>query len=326
MPANTPSPTPPPVADPAGKPAYAPPQEPKRRITRTALLIALVAIVVIAGLVVVATAHRGRNTTPAAAPSATPGASRTNCGPHPSACGFPDDTNSGVPAGARLVVEDGNQKITVAGTVIDGKDIRGCLEISAPRVTIRNSRISCTGFYGIASFADEYSGGGLLIEDTTVTCHQGGTGIASDGFTALRVNVSGCENGFAVDSNVTIRDSYVHDPYSTAQNHADGAQMDPGSHIVISHNTIFMPASTSAIISHPTGDSDVLISDNLMSGGAFTLYCPHVRSVDFRVIDNRISTVAGPKGGEYGPWTDCDKPARVTGNVWDATLEPLKVF
>ena len=331
MPTNTPRPTPTPVTDRAGEPAAVPPETgPKGQVSQTWRLIALIAIVVIAILVIVI-ARRGGNTSPGAAPASSAGASRpagsrTNCGPHPSACGFPDATNTGVPAGTQLTVVNGDLKVSQAGAVVDGQDITGCVEIAAPRVTIRNSRIRCASYYGIASFPQAYSGGGLLIEDTTITCHQGGTGIASDGFTALRVNISGCENGFAVDNNVTIRDSYVHDPYSTAENHADGAQMDPGSHIVISHNTIFMPASTSAIISAKSGDSDVLISGNLLSGGAFTLYCPHDSSTDFRVVDNRFSTVAGPKGGAYGPWTDCDKPAQVTGNVWDATLEPVKVF
>jgi hypothetical protein len=84
-----------------------------------------------------------------------------------------------------------------------------------------------------------------------------------------------------------------------------------------------VPASTAAIISNPDKNSDVLVSGNLLSGGAYTLYCPRDRSTGYRVIGNRFSTVAGPKGGEYGPWTDCAKAAEVTGNVWDATLEPL---
>jgi hypothetical protein len=249
---------------------------------------------------------------------------RAGCGPHPSACGFPDSSNTGVPAGTKLAVLKGDQKITKAGTVIDRKDIRGCVDIEAPRVTIRRSKIACPDFYVVASFGERYRGGGLLIEDSTVTCGNGpGTGIGSYGTTVLRVDISGCENGFDIDNTFTVRDSFVHDPYSTEANHADGAQLNPGSHITLTHNTIFMPDSTSAIISNPNGNADVLISDNLMSGGAYTLYCPRDHSTDFRVIDNRVSTVAGPKGGEYGPWTDCAKAAQVTGNVWDATLKPL---
>jgi hypothetical protein len=226
-----------------------------------------------------------------------------------------------------LQVLHGNQKITKAGTVIDGKDIRGCVEVDAPHVTIRRSKISCPDFYVVGSFTDHYSGGGLLVQDVDINCQNtGGTGIGSYGLTASRVDISGCENGFDIDNTVTVRDSYIHDPYSTSENHADGAQLNPGGHITFVHNTIFMPESTSAIISNPNGNSDVLVDDNLMSGGAYTLYCPRDHSTDFRVIDNRFSTVSGAKGGEYGPWTDCDKVAEVTGNVWDANLKPLSGY
>jgi hypothetical protein len=252
---------------------------------------------------------------------------RADCGPHPSSCGFPDASNTGVPSGVKLAVVNGNMTVKKAGTVIDGKDIRGCVLIDAPRVTIRRSKVTCTDFYVILSDTENYSGGGLTIQDSTISCQRtGGTGIGSYGLTAIRVDVSGCENGFDIDNTVTVRDSYIHDPYSTEENHADGAQLNPGGNITFRHNTIFMPESTSAIISNPDGNSNVLVEDNLMSGGAYTLYCPRDRSTNYRVINNRFSTVAGAKGGAYGPWTDCNKAAQVTGNVWDATLKPLSGY
>jgi hypothetical protein len=230
-----------------------------------------------------------------------------------------------VPAGTHLTVLSGNQKITRDGTVIDRKDIRGCVEIAAPRVTIRRSRIACSGFYVVSSFPEEYSGGGAQLQDVEISClNSNGTGVGYYGLTALRVNVHSCENGFDIDNTMTVRDSYIHDPHNTAENHADGIQLNAGGKIVISHNTIFVPKATSAIISHPTGNSNVLVSDNLLGGGAYTLYCPHDSSSDYRVIDNRFSTLDSPKGGAYGPWTDCAKAAVVTGNVWDATLKAMR--
>jgi hypothetical protein len=364
-------PTGPPL--PAGPPPEAPPapEEPaarRRRFSRNGILISLLALVVIAGLVLIGTAPKDEDTTgasatqsattgpatsalapaetatqsakPSVSASASASPSRTTsgktdsnvpsdrgkagCGPHPSACGFPDASNTGVPAGTKLSVVNGSMTIKKAGTVVDGKDIRGCVSVEAPHVTIRRSKITCPNFYGILSDTERYSGGGLQVQDVTVSCgNAGGTGIGSYGLTAVRVNISGCENGFDIDNTVTVKDSYVHDPYSTEENHADGAQLNVGSHIQFLHNTIFMPQSTSAIISNPSGNTDVLISDNLMSGGAYTLYCPRDHTSDYRVLNNRISTVAGPKGGAYGPWTDCDNATQVSGNVWDATLKPL---
>lgn len=279
---------------------------------------------------------------PSASPSAPPSAShsaaatakassppdprRPNCAPRPSGCGFPDGTNTGVPAGTRLTVLNGNLKITKAGTVIDGKDIHGCVEIAAPKVTIRRSRIACQDFFVVASFAERYTGGGALVQDVEIDClNSNATAIGSYGLTAVRVNVHGCENGFDIDNTITVRDSYIHDPHSTAENHADGIQLNPGGQIVITHNTIFAAEGTSAIHTPPSGNSNVLVSGNLMAGGAYTLYCPRDSSTDFRVVDNRFSTLVSPKGGAYGPWADCAKAAAVTGNVWDATLRAVKV-
>src|SRR5215471_4151642 len=96
-----------------------------------------------------------------------------------------------------------------------------------------------------------------------------------------------------------------------------------GAHIVVQHNTIFNPGGTPAIISNPDQNSDVLIDSNLLGGGAFTLYCPRDSSVNFRVTNNRFSTLFTPQSGAYGPWDACEKVALLSNNVWDATLRPL---
>jgi hypothetical protein len=134
--------------------------------------------------------------------------------------------------------------IRISGTTISGIDLQGCIRIYATNVTIKNSRIHCGGPYGVFSYEGDYSGGGALIEDTEVDCmNTQATGIASCGFNALRVNVPGCENGFAVDFNVTIQDSYVwglftNDPNTAQAGHSDGIQMG-GNNNLITHNTIF---------------------------------------------------------------------------------------
>jgi hypothetical protein len=178
----------------------------------------------------------------------------------------------------------------------------------------------------VASFAERYTGGDALVQDVEIDClTSDATAIGSYGLTVVRVNIHGCENGLDIDNTTTVRDSYIHNPHSTAENHADGIQLNPGGHIAITHNTIFAAKGTSAIHTPPSGNSNVLVSGNLMAGGAYTLYCPRDSSTNFRVTDNRFSTLVSPKGGEYGPWTDCTKVAAVTNNVWDATLQAVKV-
>jgi hypothetical protein len=69
--------------------------------------------------------------------------------------------------------------------------------------------------------------------------------------------------------------------------------------------------------------SEVTIKNNLMAGGAFSLYCPRERSSNVRIIENRFSRIYFPKGGAYGPWTDCEKVAELYGNVWNNTGQLL---
>jgi hypothetical protein len=260
----------------------------------------------------------------AAPKRSTAGAQRSNCSTRPSSCGFPDATNTGVPAGTKLTVVDGGLSVTKPGTVVENKDIRGCVEVKAANVVIRRSKVTCTSFYGIASFSAEYSGGGLVVEDTEIDCqNHNSTAIGEYGVTARRLNIHGCENGFDIDNTITVSDSYIHDLYEGGTGHSDGVQLAGGAHIRITHNTIFNPKGTSAIISHPNANSDVLVSGNLLGGGAYTLYCPKESSSNFRVVGNRFSTLFGPKSGEFGPTSDCDKVAEMSGNVWDANLAPL---
>lgn len=240
------------------------------------------------------------------------------CMLRPSACGYPDATNTGVPAGTALVVVNGSMTISTAGAVVEGKDIRGCVRVTAPNVTIRKSKISCNDNYAILH---QLSTGTLTVEDSEINCqNSGATAIGYNNFAARRLNIYGCENGFDVDSNALISDNWIH---ITAPDHSDGIQLNVGSHITIQHNTITNTVGTSAIISHPDGNDDVLIQSNLLAGGAYTLYCPQDRSTNFRVIGNRFSKSLFSTVGVFGPWEDCDKVAVNTGNVFDDDLRAL---
>jgi hypothetical protein len=219
-------------------------------------------------------------------------------------------------------VINGNLVVSTPGAIIEGKDIRGCVRVTAPNVIIRNSRVACRDFYVILSDAS-FGEDGLLIEDVEIDClDSNGTGIGDDGFTALRVDIHGCVNGFDIDNDATVQDSYIHDLYAGGSDpHTDGIQLTGGTNIKILHNTISMPpGSTSAIISHPD-TTNVLVSGNLLGGGAYTLYCPAQPSANYLVIDNRFVKTAA-----FGAWTDCEKAGSVTGNVWDDTLLPVPLL
>jgi hypothetical protein len=101
-------------------------------------------------------------------------------------CGLPNASNTGVPVGTALSVISGNYTISDAGAVIDGKEIRGCVEVRAANVTIKNSKIVANGcFYGVRNFST-----GLTISDVDLTCGDAnGTGITATNYTVIRANI-----------------------------------------------------------------------------------------------------------------------------------------
>jgi hypothetical protein len=82
---------------------------------------------------------------------------------------------------------------------------------------------------------------------------------------------------------------------------------------------------TSAIISGHGGDANVLIADNLLAGGAFTIYCEQdARGINYRIQGNHFTRKFGPKVGYYGPSTDCSDEIQ-SGNVYHESGAPLRL-
>ena len=176
-----------------------------------------------------------------------------------------------------LAAYSGPSTVSTPNTVIDGKTI-GCITVAATGVVVRNSRISCSSGYAV--FVRDNGSGSLLIEDSEITCNNSNaTGLGEANITARRIDVSGCENGFDVNQNVTVEDSYIHDLFMGNSAHADGMQFsEAANNVTIRHNTIFGMGSngalgTSALIMDLPGHSNFLIENNLFGGGAYTVYC-----------------------------------------------------
>jgi hypothetical protein len=254
---------------------------------------------------------------------------------------YPDASCTGVPTGTALTVVSGGMTINTDGTIVDGKDIHGCVVVNAKDVTIRNSKITCpSNQSNIAVLTEDhgYVGSRLLVEDSEVSCgNTNGTAFSEANLTARRLNVHGCENGFDVNQYMIIEDNYIHDLYDDAVAHTDGIQFATGhfingnqlvsgaSNVTITHNSILVHG-TSAIITGRSGtDENVLIQSNLFAGGAFTLYCEQLgtKGINYRVINNHFSTMFYPKVGAYGPWTDCENEDVVTGNVYHESGLPV---
>ncbi|HEX3082271.1 MAG TPA: hypothetical protein VHQ86_03385, partial [Candidatus Saccharimonadia bacterium] len=255
----------------------------------------------------------GSTPTPTATPTPTPTAA-----PAPGGCAlpkYPDASCTGVPAGT-ILTNATDMTITTPGAVISGKNITGCIDVRAPGVIIKNSRITCYDFLGIQTNGAAESGTPLVIQDSDISCndsngHPGpGTAITGLNFNSFRNNIHGCENGFSNDGNNDIEDNYIHDLFQGDAGHpdphTDGLQSPEGSNTIVNHNNFDIAGNnvTSNIIyNNPnvTTTHNVTISNNLFAGGGYTVYCPRATDPNFFLTNNRFSTKYFPKVGEYGP-------------------------
>jgi hypothetical protein len=273
----------------------------------------------------------------------------------PHSCGFPDATNTGVPAGITLKtvpsqVSSGpgwhynsyTHEVDVTGydATLRGLNIPYDLNITASKVTIVDDRIVHSGYYGISIRHTA----NVTIEHSTVSGADFGTGRLGSAIcdlygdsTALVIaynNISAARTAVQVSAGL-VSTNYIHNFGYVAGDHLNGV-LDVGTTqpLMIYHNTILNSrAQTDAIninaavsgktVSHKT------IEYNLLAGGSFTVYGGAGRgnSTSGIVIeDNRFSQVYYPKGGSYGPIAYFAKGGAGnawSGNIWDATGRPL---
>ncbi len=256
-------------------------------------------------------------------PSGSPSPSPSPAQPQPSpAGGMPGADNTGVPPGTTLT-PSGRLTISTAGTVVSGLDVTAsgeepAVSVNAPNVTIRNTRVR-----GNTIALIQNNSTGLVVEDSEMinqpvagqpNCHNG---IATGGYVARRVEITGCENGAEMfKGNAVLEDSWIHDldtvgpsyVFGNAQPHTDGIQINEGGgNVVVRHNTISPQdsgnhSSTSAIIATSAGDN-VRIEDNLIDGShaGYAVYAP--RSSRSAWFMNRNTM----QRGAYG-YTACVRP------------------
>lgn len=188
---------------------------------------------------------------------------------------------------------NGNVTLSTAGAVYENKWVKGCIEVKAKNVTIRNVKVTGDCYYSIdyAPYNDFTANNRMIVEDTTVVCaNRRGTAIGELNFTARRVDISGCENAFDVDRDVTVVDSYVHnmtDELSGGDPHTDGLQGVQTRNVLVDHSTFIMPKyATSAIISDSSPGGNWVVRNSLLDGGGYTIYCPDSGSI----TGNRFGT------------------------------------
>lgn len=240
----------------------------------------------------------------------------------------PGPSNTGVPAGYRLRPSEA-LSITVDGTVIDGLDVRGCIDVRASHVIIRRTKITCARpTTAIRTWSDVKH---LVVEDTTID----GSGVVSaavgfSNFTLRRVNIFNCIDGPRLSDNTTVEHSWIHDLKRTPTSHNDTLQTTGGKNIVIRGNTLDVYnrrtddlMNAGLMIGSTTGPivENMLIENNLFNGGNYTVNIRadvNASRVVFRNNrfgrDHRYGAVVRQtvKGVTFG-----------TSNVWEASGRPV---
>ncbi|WP_330281339.1 hypothetical protein [Streptomyces sp. NBC_00588] len=229
----------------------------------------------------------------------------------------------------------GNMSIKTDGTVIKGWDITGSLDIYANNVTIVDSRITSTNWWGV-NLRPGYHG--LRVLHTTITAvpgkgpDNGGVDYAVSNMGTSSVEVGWCDisvfgNALSMGQG-NIHDNYVHGlvPFRNAGGewqHTDAVISGGGNtgRLVIRHNTLLNPvdvnrgASASIGLFADTGHvSNTVIDGNLLAGGAYALYGGGEGATGITVTDNVFSTRYHGNSGVYGAVTAWN--AEGSGNVW----------
>jgi len=290
----------------------------------------------------------GATTPPTTAPATNPG---TGCSAVPSRCGYPDATNSGVPAGTTLkrVPEDissgpgwtvdprGWIQVDTAGTVIDGITTKLSVEIFANNVTVKNSVIQ-VGFDDWAVAVRHVAGAVVdhnTLRATNGTSQRGMVGVKTiygdeRNTTVTANNISNFSNGVQIYSGL-IQDNYIHDMGYVSGDHVNGTTSNGGvtDQLNILHNTVFNQYGQTDAISlfEDFGvEANRRIENNLVAGGGYTIYGGAnpggSQTSNIKITGNRFSRMFFPNSGSYGPATAFDRngPGNVwSGNLWDDT-------
>jgi hypothetical protein len=260
------------------------------------------------------------------------GALPLHCASKPSACCYPDETNTGVPPGTKLTPRAGGE-IQTAGTVIDGAELTDTLDIYANNVTIRNSHITVasSGSFGVAIRPGVT---GTLIEDTTIQGQDNSLNSVeyaidnmSDSLLVVRrVNLFNCSECIAGGS-ILVTDSFIHDTADPPGAHVENIYGYSG--VTLRHNTMFNAVGQTAVVYVQGVSDNCEVTDNLLAGGGYTIYGGSSSTKDssnFVIKNNRFSKMYYPSSGYYGvvAYYNASGPGDAwTGNFWDETGAPV---
>ena len=260
--------------------------------------------------------------------------------------GFPSARNTGVPAGTVLAPYTGPSTIKSCGTVINGKLIKGGLDIrvgngthaaATPCVTIENSKI-------LGTVDDGYNSQGygpLVATDDEIIGTNGDTQgpLQEANIYAWRLNIHGGRGQFACDGYCELHDSFIHDAYFVAGVHYQAFESNGafGAPILVDHNTLICRlanaasgsggcASDLSIFGDNSAITNVTVKDNLLKANPDDEnWCVYSgAAVSTKAFPNGTNLVWTGNTFERGANGKCGGSGVIpdwaynTGNIWQA--------
>jgi hypothetical protein len=274
--------------------------------------------------------------------------SQTNCIKVPSACGYPDSTNTGVPAGTTLKSQTNNITVTTPGTTIKDVALEGSISVEANNTTIEDTDVTVNGTQGGCS--GSCGGRGIWIKPgvtgtviQNVACHGGalsGSNVTqycvmsnSSATTIKQLYAYNCTECLAGPMNLS--NSFINESGATIpqEHYEDIYYGGGGGPLIVNHNTMLNQQGQTAVVfaSVDFGNQTTLtITNNLMAGGGYMIYGGGSGSGGkvvgpVTISGNRFSREFYPNGGYYGVASYMNEAVTTwSGNVWDETLKSVE--
>ena len=282
-------------------------------------------------------------------------ASALNCAATPSQCGYPDATNTGVPAGTTLktvpgqvssgpgwsyVAADAEVIVTGKGTVISGLYIPYTLVINASNVTVNDVQVVTGASFGISLT----NTANVTIENSTISGVNATTGRVgsaiddvygnSTGIVLTGNNISYFKTAIQISGGLATG-NYIHAPGYISGDHTNGFYVNGGTAaLTIKDNTIFNSLNQTDAINLDSGSAGVpvankTIENNFLAGGGYSIYGGTALSnttSNIVIEGNRFGQNYYPLSGLYGPaayYSSTSTGNAWSGNYWDTTGQAI---
>lgn len=191
-----------------------------------------------------------------------------------------------MPPGVVLELSEG-LRITIAGSVVENKDVDGCVDVLADDVTIRNTRIRCDEEGRVKAIDVARGVEGLVVEHSEIDgLGKTEVGIGWSRYTLRYVDVHGVGDGARFGDDVMIENSWIHDMVRLGSLHPDALQTTSTRRAVIRGNVLEPsrpdrhrdggrdPNNAALMLGSELGPQqvrDVLVEHNRMGGGNYTV-------------------------------------------------------